>query len=97
MLQTPTTGEGCVFSVELASRETESLGAAGGSAIAKVGLNTRGDAHKIRRDFVAVEGVLELRDFARRGGAAWTSRFCPPSYSLAALVEWQLSHRLLTR
>ena len=64
--------------------------------IVKVGLNARGDAHKIRRDFnVAVEGVLELRDFAReRAARPGHPGSAPESYSLAALVEWQLSHRL---
>ena len=60
--------------------------------VVKVGLNARGDAHKIRRDFnIPVEGVLELREFARERVQPGKA---PESYSLAALVEWQLSHRL---
>ena len=51
--------------------------------VVKVGLNARGDAHKIRRDFnIPVEGVLELREFARERVQPGKA---PESYSLAAL------------
>lgn len=67
------------------------------STVKKVGVQARGDAHKIMRDFkVPVAGVVELREFAAsRVPAAPTADWGQPkAFSLAALVEWALQQRL---
>jgi hypothetical protein len=61
--------------------------------IRKVGVQIRGDAHKMTRDFgVRVGGVSELRDLAR--AVADSSGHRPASFSLSALTEWTLNRAL---
>ena len=61
--------------------------------ILKVGVQIRGDAHKMTRDFgVRVGGISELRDLAR--AVADSSGRRPASFSLSALTEWTLNRAL---
>lgn len=61
--------------------------------IQKVGVQIRGDAHKMTRDFgVRVGAVSELRDLAR--AVADSSGHRPASFSLSSLTEWTLNRAL---
>ena len=63
------------------------------ASIRKVGVQARGDAHKMKRDFgVDVGGVVELKEYAAARAASADTR--PAAYSLAALAEWSLERRL---
>ena len=63
------------------------------ASIRKVGVQARGDAHKMKRDFgVDVGGVVELKECAAARAASADAR--PAAYSLAALAEWTLERRL---
>ena len=63
-------------------------------SIKKVGVQARGDAHKITRDFAFhVAGVIELKAHAAERTSSDAAKG-PRAFSLAALVEWTLGRAL---